>query len=368
MGLLQRSAALAVTFAMAASAASTTLPNLSTATEGTGSATKTSASNTNKASGTTGSGSSAASSSTSQSGVTISGSGSAGPTSGSIPTITGTNTATSGGALPTGLPTLSGAVQPVTVSVPNLSNAPFMQTSNLPDGTVFIVVGAILGFMAMSVLLWRGLVAWSLHRSVKRAASHQNMDDKKALFRTPGPPPAPFYKYSDRDSTISLSGLGHKSKKSNRPGTGGGSAAPASLFFSPTAGAAGAGVGAGNRGSNYLPAGYYAAGASAVANGQGHVPVGGLGHRQDISMSTLRPESQGYGRARSVGHTPPDSPGLTAERGHMASSSTLNLSQGYGGNERAPSAYLEDLIDGDNTLPPSRGAHSRGDSSSPGRY
>lgn len=206
----------------------------------------------------------------------------------------------------------------------------------------------------MSVLLWRGLVAWTLHRSVTRAASQQNMDDKNALFRTPAPP-APFYKYSDRDSTISLSGLGHKNKKSNRPGTGGAGTSTTNLFFSPTAGAAGAGLGAGNRGSNYLPAGYYAAGASAPGNGQGHIPVGGQGHSQGISMSTLRPESQGYGRARSLGHSPPDSPGLSTDRGHMASSSTLNLSQGYGGNERAPSAYLEDLIDGDSTIPPGHG-------------
>ncbi|CZR69168.1 uncharacterized protein PAC_19068 [Phialocephala subalpina] len=364
MRLLSRSAAVAVTFAMAASAAST-LPNLSTATDATGSGTATTGSGSNTASATTGSGTTAASTG-SASKVTITG-GSSAATTGSIPSITGTTASSDAGL--TGLPTLSGAVLPVTVTVPNLANAPFMQASSLPDGTVFIVVGAVLGFMAMSVLLWRGLVAWSLHRSVKRAASQQGIDDKNALFRNPGPPPAPFYKYSDRDSTISLSGLGHKSKKSNRPNTAGARESTASLFFSPTAGAAGAGVGAGNRGSNYLPAGYYAAGASVAGNGQGHVPVGGqgLGHRNDISMSTLRPESQGYGRARSMGHSPPDSPGLHAASGHMASSSTLNLSQGYGGNERAPSAYLEDLIDGDNTIPPGHG-HLRDHSNSPGRY
>lgn len=182
----------------------------------------------------------------------------------------------------------------------------------------------------------------------------KHLDDKKELFRTPAPP-AQFYGYSDRDSTLSLGGLGHKSKKSNRPNTGGAAAAAASassLFYSPTADALGGAVGAGNRGSNYFPSGYYAAGASAPGNGQGHVQLGGPAHGHAISMSTLRPESQGYGRARSMGHSPPDSPGLSAERGHMASSSTLNLNQGYGGNERAPSAYLEDMIDGDNTTPP----------------
>ncbi|KAH7306061.1 hypothetical protein BKA65DRAFT_373239, partial [Rhexocercosporidium sp. MPI-PUGE-AT-0058] len=279
-------------------------------------------------------------------GPTITGSGTTGQASGAT-SITGSAVAT-GGAL-TGLPKLSGAIQPVTASVPPTANAPFMQQSTLPDGTVFIIVGAILGFMAISVLLWRGLVAWSLHRSVKRASQHQNMADTKALFRAPAAP-APFYKYSDRDSTISLSGLGHKGgKKGARPTTAPGGASTSSLFFSPTAGAAGAGLAnPGNRGSNYLPAGYYASGASAIANGQSQVH---LGHQPAISLSNLGPQSQGYNRARSMGPSPPDSPFIAGQSAHMTSSSTLNLNQGYGGNERAPSAYLEDLFDGENAPP-----------------
>lgn len=62
-----------------------------------------------------------------------------------------------------------------------------------------------------------------------------------------------------------------------------------------------------------------------------------------------------------MGPSPPDSPSLTASRGHMASSSTLNLTQGYGGEQRAPSAYLEDLFDGEG--PPVPG-HNPG----PGRF
>ena len=240
-----------------------------------------------------------------------------------------------------------------------------MQTSNLPDGTVFIVVAAILGSMAMSVLLWRGLVAWSLHRSVKRAASqhiwttrlHCSEHLPLLLHFTSTRTGIQLFPFRDWDI-----------RAKEQP--------PRELVelvitvevrrtcsSAPTAGAVGTGghggIGAGNRGSNYLPSGYYAAGNSAAGNGQGHIPVGGQVHSQGISMSTLRPESQGYGRARSVGHSPPDSPGLSAERGHMASSSTLNLNHGYGGNERAPSAYLEDLIDGDNTTPPVPG-HGHG--------
>ncbi|PVH70984.1 hypothetical protein DL98DRAFT_118815 [Cadophora sp. DSE1049] len=339
------------------------LPDLATATRTTASSAsaRTSASSA-RSTGSNSASTTAQTTSLSQ-GATITGSGTTGQASGAT-SITG-SAVTTGGAL-TGLPKLSGAIQPVTASVPPTANAPFMQQSNLPDGTVFIVVGAILGFMAISVLLWRGLVAWSLHRSVKRAAQHQNMADTKALFRTPAPP-APFYKYSDRDSTISLSGLGPKGgKKGARPTTAPGGASTSSLFFSPTAGAAGAGLAnPGNRGSNYLPAGYYASGTASVANGQSQVH---LGHQPAISLSNLGPQSQGYSRARSMGPSPPDSPFIVGQGNHLASSSTLNLNQGYGGNERAPSAYLEDLFDGENAPPLPGQGQPRGNSTSPGRY
>jgi hypothetical protein len=214
-----------------------------------------------------------------------------------------------------------------------------MQTSSLPEGTVFIAVGAILGFLAMSVLLWRGLVAWSLHRSVKRASQHTSMSDTKALF---GQNSAPVYgKYKDRDSTIELAGAGGKNtRKSHRPSTAPGAASVSSLFYSPTAGVAMQNPG--NRGSNYLPAGYYAAGASAPGNHQSHVSIG---QGPSISLSNLGPQAQGYSQTRSMGPSPPDSPSLVGQTQAMQSSSTLNLNRGYGGAERAPSAYLDDLFD-----------------------
>ncbi len=227
--------------------------------------------------------------------------------------------------------------------------------------------------MAACVLLWRGLVAWSLHRSVKRAAlaQHAAMADTKPLFKnagTPGPPPAPFYKYTDRESVISLSGLGgHKSRKGARPSTAS-TAGAGNLFFSPTAGAAVAGLAnPGNRGSSYLPAGYYAAGAASTGGGNGHVSMGGGGHGPAISLSNLGERAGGYPRAMSVA-TPPDSPYMSpSSRGHMASSSTLNLNQGYGGGqERAPSAYLDDLFDGEGVPPmPGQQQHQR---TSSGRF
>lgn len=214
--------------------------------------------------------------------------------------------------------------------------------SSLPDGTVFIAVGAFLGFLAMSVLAWRGLVAWSLHRAVKRAAN-TDLADTKAMFRTPA---VPMYKYSDRDSTIEFPQQRGEKKRAKQAGPT--SANASSLFFSPTAGAAGAGMAnVGNRGSNYLPAGYYAAGASAPGNGNGQTHIG-PGARESISLSNLGAHSQGYSRARSMGPSPPDSPAFQPTHsfvsgGHDLSTSTLDL--GRLPNGRAPSTVLDDLFD-----------------------
>lgn len=251
-----------------------------------------------------------------------------------IPRITNTAAATTNVGL-TGLPKLSGAYSYPAATVPPTQNAPYMQVSSMPEGTVFIAVGAILGFAALMTLAWRGLIAWSLHRSVKRAALHQQLSDHKAQFPVAS---APMYKYSDRDSTISL---GHRGKKNARPSTNSHTAAASqNLFFSPTAGAVGAaGLShAGNRGSNYLPAGYYAAGASAPGGGQGMTVIG-TGSRENISMSNLRPQSQGYPQT-------PDSP-LEYPHHHRAgnmSTSTVDILPRTT-TSRAPSAYFEDLLD-----------------------
>lgn len=273
--------------------------------------------------------------------VAITGSGISDTATGAVPTITGGADATEGGDLVSGLPTLSGAFKIYPASVPPIAGAPYMRQSTLPEGTVFIIVGAILGFLALGVLLWRALVAWSLHRSVKRASKHQIISDTKALF---GQKNAPMYSnYKDQDSTTDLSAGGGKAgRKANRPSSAApNSAAAASLFFSPTAGAMN---NSGARGSNYLPAGYYAAGASAPGNNQSHVTVGGQG--PSISLSNLAHQSQGYSRARSMGPSPPESPMVSAEPGYANSSSSLNLNKGYGGDARPPSAYIDEMFNG----------------------
>ena len=238
---------------------------------------------------------------------------------------------TSSASLPT-LPAASDGAAAATYSIPVASvpptaNAPYMQQSNLPEGTVFIAVGGALGLIGLSVLAWRALVAWSINRSVRRAALRHAQLEAKTI-------PHPRQKqrrssHHHRGSTMSMEKLGPNHRHSNIS-----SKVPSSqsgLFFSPTAGA---GIHTqANRGSSYLPAGYYAAGSAAP------------------------------GGAHSRTHTasPPSSPTLPPSRGQEVSyqrmsnwgdsNSSLNLNHPPQG--RAPSAYLEDLFESHS--PASRG-------------
>jgi hypothetical protein len=219
----------------------------------------------------------------------------------------------------TGLPTLAGAGIP-TVVVPNTQHAPYMQKSSYPEGTVFIAVGAVLGFMGVAVLMWRVFAVWALHRSVKRSALVQGEYSDKPLGRSPG---GAVYQHANASSTLSLDALnspnlskGEKTHSIYRPGTSGGNKQnPSSLFFSPTAGA---GVHSTtnltsnltNRSSSYLPAGYYAPGASIPAAGQSTTQIGGL-----PGVFATGPAASGYTRARSIGTSPPASPSLAPSHG-----------------------------------------------------
>ena len=260
-----------------------------------------------------------------------------------------------------GLPKLAQDNYPAP-TVPPTADAPFMQKSSLPDGTVFICVGAALGFIGLLVLAWRGLVAWSLHRSVKRAANAQSSkysrvgDPRANNGKSTGP-----YFSPGPGSTLSLDHLGASGKGGPKTPS-----ARGSLFFSPTAST---GMQTpGNRGSSYLPAGYYAAGNSAPSGGSGMTHIGGGG----IGLSNLTPQNHRYSRARSTGPSPPGSPSLppsggadpkvgrlsTAGLTMHASNSSLNLSAPPQG--RAPSAYLEDLFESHPPGTPPSEEHGRG--------
>ena len=249
----------------------------------------------------------------------------------------------------TGLPKLAGDNYPPP-TVPPTADAPYMQKSNLPEGTIFICVGAALGFIGSMVLAWRGLVAWSLRRSVKRAAmAHtakypHGRDPRGGLGKTKGP-----YHSAAPGSTLSLDPLAASGKSA-----GASTQSPHnSLFFSPTAGA---GMHTpNNRVSGYLPAGYYASGNAAPGGGTGVAHLGG----GPTPSSNLAPQNRSYSRVQSRGHSPSPSSSLPPSRGADSvfngsrlstqglaghgSTSSLNLNAPPQG--RAPSAYLEDLFE-----------------------
>lgn len=243
----------------------------------------------------------------------------------------------------TGLPTLTGVVPIPTYAapgVPDTKDAPFMQQSSAPEGTVFIAVGAILGAFFLAVLIWRAVSSLMLHRSVERASKAQHVANSKGSAAAFPAPPAPFYKYTDQESTRSLGQApsGRGTRRTNRGNVPSTNLSQSNLFFSPTAGS---GQGS-NRGSTYLPSGFYAAGSAAPPH-QG----------QSISMSNLNPVTGQHanGSRNTLNGSPPESPMFHARRD--ASSSSVNLAAPLQPGQRAPSAYLEDLLaDDPSALPP----------------
>ncbi|SLM33970.1 Serine hydroxymethyltransferase [Lasallia pustulata] len=344
-GFVSSLSLLAISILLASEAAAQDRPKLSDSTASTSPVASSTASSspstsaTSDTAKTTKSSASAATPSTDSTAATSSASSASSSAVSSSSNLPGLTTSTGDGSLPTGLPKLPGTDYPP-AAVPQTSMAPYMQKSNLPEGTIFIAVGAGLAFLALLVLAWRGLVAWSLHRSVRRSAmahsygQSSNGSDKKSTLRSAG---APFYSHGP-GSALSLDRLGASGKNKKKRKSP--NAPSGSLFFSPTAGT---GMHTpSNRNSAYLPAGYYASGPSTSGGGSGMTHVGG-------------PQNHGYTRAHSLGPSPPRSPSLppsrnadTAYRGNAgltthASQSSLSLSIATTG--RVPSAYLDDLFD-----------------------
>ena len=249
-------------------------------------------------------------------------------------------------------PKLSGAYSYPAPTVPPTANAPFMQKPSLPEGFVFICVGAVLGFSGMAFLAWRGLVAWSLHRSVRRAANGKlrnhrgrHSDVHQSLFRNAGNP----YQHKGHGSNLSLEPLVTQGTGGSKPQT-----PRNSLFFSPTAGA---GTNApGSRNTSHLPAGYYAPSTSAAANGASSTQIGGGGVR--LSQMDIIPQSQRHARAHLMDPSWQRSPSLPSSRGtnimpagrHSSiglstqpSTSTVNLREPA--QRTVPSAYLDELFE-----------------------
>ena len=250
----------------------------------------------------------------------------------------------------TNAPTVTGGIPNYPApSVPPTYQAPFMQKSSAPNGTVFIAVGAILGFLLLVFLAWRGMVAWSLRRSLERA-NHQpiNYDSVRSEARASMlQNAAPFYS-NGPGSQMSLDHFSAGRRVASREAAG-------SLFFSPTA-AVGVNQGDRRTSSAYLPAGYYAAGASNPSLGR------------PISMADFTrgaPQIQGYQRAQSVVLSPPVSPlippapGMESfydgDHGRVVSTASLNVAP----TARTPSAYLDDLFDNPPEVDDTRSGVSR---------
>jgi hypothetical protein len=276
------------------------------------------------------------------------------------------------------VPTIAGYGVP-TQGVPWTAGAPFMQTSKLPEGTVFIIVGAILGFLGAAVLAWRGMVAYSLHRSVKRAALGTHYNDSMLKLSKPniGGNAAALGSNLSLDRLSAPAGKlskTHGRTTSASPLTGTTAARNSSLFFSPTAGAgahhaspSAALMSHNNRSSAYLPAGYYAApGAAAPNSGSKHASVGAGATARLSSLNPNHPSNKGYSQPTDFAPSPPDSPSIAprpstggttgtmgTRRGYERMSgmgnqdnwSNLNIPGGAPAGQRAPSANLEDLFE-----------------------
>ncbi|KAK4615499.1 hypothetical protein CLAFUW4_09935 [Fulvia fulva] len=311
--LLRACAVVALLAALPAVHAQADLPDLATATDATATTATGATSATDATTGETTGGTSATSTgdttaeSTAESTSDATTTGATSITA-SFPTGVTTNTAGTTGSIfsLTGLPTIAGAGIP-TMVVPYTANAPFMQKSALPEGTVFIAVGAVLAFMGACVLLWRGLVAWSINRSVKRSAlASIRGSDKGSQWGGAGAGAGAgnknaYYKEHDIGSSMSLDALTSNGKNIRNSKVAGddkrfSSAPPAGLFFSPTAQASNRASSAvyDNRGSTYLPAGYYASPNSELAGGRQSAVIG----------DSLAP----YARHSQISPSPPGTP------------------------------------------------------------
>ncbi|KAJ5683071.1 hypothetical protein N7462_006236 [Penicillium macrosclerotiorum] len=310
-------------------------------TDNAASATTTSSeSSSSSTSESTSSSSSTSSTSTSMDSTTTSSSSSSSSTSSTSSTSDSTTTTSSVSTTTASTSSSSTSTAAAIVTVPPTANAPYMQTSNTPEGTVFIAVGAILGFIGLAVLAWRGMVAWSVNRSVRRAALASS--ESKRLLRNSRKKRSTVYSAAPA-ADVSLEKLGAATRASYKPSK----RVPSSnsgLFFSPTAGGAGShhslNNSTGNRASTYLPPGYYTAAGTSTPN-------------REASGSQANIYSPTAGLSSPPGY-PPSSPSVAPTSGYHetsharhsyvgASTSSLNLSQPPQG--RAPSAYLEDLFE-----------------------
>lgn len=241
-----------------------------------------------------------------------------------------------------GLPKLPKPYTIPTITPPPNANAPFMQQSKYPEGTIFIAVGSGLALCLLIVIAWRGIVAWSLHRSISRATAQPGVIDSKSMLHKSskgGNGSGGFYA-AGPGSTLSLDHLGSSRSPVGPNG---------SLFFSPTSPSVATNSVSGDRRSAYLPAGFYASG--------------------NRNSAVLSNNSQTrFSKSKGPGVSPPGTPLMAPQSRGGASSIQTERMSGIRINDsqtslalpptgRAPSAYLEDLFE--NHQPPEHGGPGR---------
>lgn len=214
-----------------------------------------------------------------------------------------------------------------------MSNNPFMSESNLPEGTVFIAVGSIIGGFGFLLVLWRIIATVSLKRAADRARKDQKLDMYSADQKTP------LFASGGRGNPSSEDlGLNSNSTSLRNPTMTGGSmnGPQPGLFFSPTAevmnsannggsfmgggSLGGSGTGGNARNSVYMPAGYYDSGATG-----GGAPS--ITSRSTRHFSMARDSMYG---------------GLGVRSSVIGGGNRQNSE--YMPQQRAPSAYLDDLL------------------------
>lgn len=143
--------------------------------------------------------------------------------SAAVSSLTGAPSLTSNDGIPTltGLPTLSGYYSYPPPTVPPSQGAPYLQKNNLPENFVFIIVGACIAFVALIVIGWRFLTAWSINRRFRRGEGAVAPGGKASYT-----PLADFKQKPAAASTHDMKDLGSLPRNF--------SSVP-SLFFSPTA-------------------------------------------------------------------------------------------------------------------------------------
>ena len=174
-----------------------------------------------------------------------------------------------------------------------MAGNPFLQTSNFPEGTVFIVVGSCLAGLALMLIASRAIYIWCLHRQTKQRGKdvkYSEMEQRPFTATSGNPVTAPFTATPTSGNNISLDYLrpGDRSSRistfSSRPSTGRpqtSSLRPVSnsnplstssvQFYSPSAHPGGTTAAAlGSQSSRdsaaYLPAGYYLRDSSSANN------------------------------------------------------------------------------------------------------